>query len=358
MDENKYNFLDLAKETLSMVKMYLRPAEIIANAKELKLLDKLTRKDKNPLNVLARDLRVNCKKEDTIFDKIEGPKYGLIEWDSKTKKDARIVAEEEIYKQEKKQRDKDNSQEEVMEKNERNLHCLLTDFVIYNENALFKCTKTKTIIHEKSKKGKQGIDKWLHPDMVGVYFPFAKGEFEPETTGVIKNLGKSAINIFSFELKWKIQVGTLREYYFQAISNSSWANEGYLVAPIYDFDSEGKLQTEMKLLNNAFGIGFIELGWKNVDDVRNSKILLPARYRPNIDWYTVNKLMKNPDFEKFMTDVANNQQQNKVSREYDEEDVYDEIYEYEKLEKHISKMIKPFVCEELLISEENKFKFA
>ena len=38
-----------------------------------------------------------------------------------------------------------------------------------------------------------------------------------------------------------------------ALSNSSWANYGYLVT----FEINEDLDEEMKLLNNAFGIGII-----------------------------------------------------------------------------------------------------
>src|SRR5450756_862996 len=52
---------------------------------------------------------------------------------------------------------------------ERDLHILLSTFVYSNPH--FNCY-TKTIYHEFSKKGKKGFNKWLHPDIVGIYFPF------------------------------------------------------------------------------------------------------------------------------------------------------------------------------------------
>ena len=41
---------------------------------------------------------------------------------------------------------------------------------------------------------------------------------------------KIPLKIYSFEMKKYLSIANLREYYFQAVSNSSWANEGYLVA--------------------------------------------------------------------------------------------------------------------------------
>lgn len=43
---------------------------------------------------------------------------------------------------------------------------------------------------------------------------------------------------------------------FQAVSNSSWANEGYLVV-LQEIDSE--VLSELRRLNQSFGIGVIKL---------------------------------------------------------------------------------------------------
>ena len=49
---------------------------------------------------------------------------------------------------------------------ERDLHKILT---YYGNN--FMHIYTKTIYHEKSKKKEKGANEWLHPDIVGYYFP-------------------------------------------------------------------------------------------------------------------------------------------------------------------------------------------
>ena len=67
---------------------------------------------------------------------------------------------------------------------------------------------------------------------------------------------KESIHIYSYELKRKIESDyQLKQYYFQALSNSSWANYGYLVA----FEINEDLDEEMARLNNAFGIGIIQM---------------------------------------------------------------------------------------------------
>ena len=63
---------------------------------------------------------------------------------------------------------------------------------------------------------------------------------------------KETVHIYSYELKKKIESDyQLKQCYFQALSNSSWANYGYLVT----FEINEDLDEEMKRLNNAFGIG-------------------------------------------------------------------------------------------------------
>lgn len=52
--------------------------------------------------------------------------------------------------------------------------------------------------HEKSKKKKKGENEWLHPDLVGVYFPF--NDYIKETTDLIQQFNESIIRLFSFEM--------------------------------------------------------------------------------------------------------------------------------------------------------------
>lgn len=95
------------------------------------------------------------------------------------------------------------------------------------------------------------------------------------TLKVQKSISVNTLKIFSFELKLYLAFSNLREYYFQAASNSSWANEGYLVC--LEIKDDIELFNELKRLNNAFGIGIIKL---NKDDVSQSEILLPAVEKP------------------------------------------------------------------------------
>ena len=97
----------------------------------------------------------------------------------------------------------------------------------------------------------------------------------------------------SYELKREINSDSeLKKAFFQAVSNSSWANYGYLVA----FEFSDSLAEEMERLNQSFGIGVIEL---NANPYQ-SKVLFPPKYR-DLDFKTIDKLCKiNKDFEKFI----------------------------------------------------------
>jgi hypothetical protein len=92
----------------------------------------------------------------------------------------------------------------------------------------------KTVFHENSAKASKGQNEWLHPDLVGVYFPFR--DYKSETLEMQSHMSITSIKLFSFELKISLSFVNLRQSYFQAVSNSSWANEGYLVALNIDDD--------------------------------------------------------------------------------------------------------------------------
>lgn len=84
----------------------------------------------------------------------------------------------------------------------------------------------------------------------------------------------------------------LKKAFFQAVSNSSWTNYGYLVA----FEFSDSLNEEMARLNQSFGIGIIEQN----SNPYYSKMLFPATYR-DLDLKTIAKLCKtNSEFNKFI----------------------------------------------------------
>ena len=200
---------------------------------------------------------------------------------------------------------------------ERDLHPLLATYV--RSDPHFRCY-AKTIYQEKSSKKPKNADMWTHPDMVGVYFPFK--DFEASTIQLQDTLRVNPYRIFSFELKKSLTTSHLREYFFQAVSNSSWANEGYLVAPLISSDSD--FLDDLQRLSTAFGIGVIRL---DIEHAEQSEILFQAQTHDALDWSTVDRLSSiNPDFRDFLTGISNTAKIHTVSGSYDkilEGDAYD-----------------------------------
>lgn len=167
---------------------------------------------------------------------------------------------------------------------ERDLHKLLSSY-LKNTG-----TYSKTIFHEQS-NGKDNNQIWTHPDMVGIKF---LNLHTKASQNFLKSINRvDTFKLSSYELKREINSDSeLKKAFFQAVSNSSWANYGYLVA----FEYSDSLNEEMARLNQSFGIGIIEL---NANPYQ-SKVLYPATFR-NLDFKTIDKLCKiNKEFEKFI----------------------------------------------------------
>ncbi|WP_033616064.1 COG2958 family protein [Helicobacter pylori] len=203
---------------------------------------------------------------------------------------------------------------------ERDLHPFLTYMAFYNEN--LKCY-TKTILHEESSKSPKGMDRWLYPDMVGVRFLHAELSNE-NLIAFSKKFDTLPIKLVSFELKKEISVHNCRECYFQAISNSSWANEGYLVGRHIDTHNP-QLMDLLKRLHASFGIGVIDLR----TDEDKSAILLNAKYKEKIDYTVALELSeKNPTFSGFLKSVVDYDPDfpNRYKDEFDEVKKKEELY--------------------------------
>lgn len=167
---------------------------------------------------------------------------------------------------------------------ERSLHRLLSNYL------LSKNIFSKTIFHENSNRVDQA-QKWVHPDMVGVEY----NEFQESATRSLLKAAetKEYVALYSYELKRAIENDhQLKEFFFQALSNSSWANYGYLVA----FEINEDVMEEMARLNRSFGIGVIKLSPYSDDTL----VLFPAR-KNELDYYTIDKLCRiNTDFKSFV----------------------------------------------------------
>ncbi|GAA6870422.1 hypothetical protein HpHNI57_01090 [Helicobacter pylori] len=115
------------------------------------------------------------------------------------------------------------------------------------------------------------------------------------------------------------------------MSNSTWANEGYLVVFEIEDKYKDKVLGELRRLNQSFGIGVIKLEF----EVSNSKILLPAREK-EIDIPTLNMLLnKNPDgFKPFMENI--NKQIEKGFDTPIEMNGFDPVLDDKKMQEYIT----------------------
>lgn len=202
---------------------------------------------------------------------------------------------------------------------EKDLHPFMAYYGFYYLRAYLK-----TIRHTKSDKKEFG--EWVHPDMVGCYFPFA--DWKDEVVEVSSLMGNTAIKLFSFELKRELSIVSIREAFFQAVSNSSWANEGYLAAAEIDKDED--FRSELERLSTSFGIGVIQI---DIEDPDSTETILPARSKDSVDWETINKLATiNPDFRDFLRRIKVDIASREIRRE-----MYDPVLDKDDLLQTIAK---------------------
>jgi len=300
----KTTFWDIIISTLEKEEKPLSPKEIWKKANERSLLGDFVTTGKTPWSTIAASCYTDIQRagdSSTIVQTNERPAEFYLRRHIEKLDFAKISKE--------KDKEEIKIEKEIAKKyKERDLHCLLSAFTFTNQH--FK-SNTKTIFHEGSNKGRKGQNEWLHPDMVGVYFPYQ--DYKPETLEIQNHLNISSIKLFSFELKITLNFTNLRQCYFQAVSNSSWANEGYLV--ILKIDDDPALLDEIRRLNNAFGIGIVKL---NSENVYESEILFPSKINEVIDWDTVNRLVvENKNFSDFLKSITEDCKLGKIKSEYD-----------------------------------------
>lgn len=136
-------------------------------------------------------------------------------------------------------------------------------------------------------RGPKG-NRWLYPDMVAM--EDLSADWHSEVKDCVGQYADQRTKLWSFEVKRLVNRSNVREAYFQAVSNSSWANYGYLVTANLDSDAF----KELRMLFTLHGIGIITL---NADAPYESQILIPARERHQLDWDNINRLAhENTDF--------------------------------------------------------------
>jgi len=139
-----------------------------------------------------------------------------------------------------------------------------------------------------------GGNRWLFPDLVG--FQDLSADWNTDIKQCVEQTGDCRAKLWSFEVKKLLNRANVREAYFQAVSNSTWANLGYLVAAEIHNSEE-----ELRLLSGLHGIGVIRI--HPTDSAKNT-IMIPARERPLVDWNTANRLAEeNEDFREYIRQI-------------------------------------------------------
>ncbi|MGN8393112.1 HTH domain-containing protein [Helicobacter pylori] len=314
-------YIELSKKVLEQAERPLKPKEIWEKACEMGLDKERSSIGKTPWNTIGSDLGKD-KEQFYVAHKEKGKegKETFFYW---LKSREREFPPQETLNA----KEEDDGQSECLGAakkqeisfNERDLHPLLVKFLDKDSNFKLRC---KTICHQKCLKDKKGKCEWNYPDIVGVYFPYNK--YKKETLEFLRHIGQNSYKLFSFELKKELSFSNLKESYFQAVSNSSWANEGYLVVKNIDDEVLG----ELRRLNQSFGIGVIKLE----SEISNSKILLPAREK-EIDIQTFDMLLdKSPDFKTFVNDIN---KQIKAGSDTPIKDHFDKVLDDEEIQKYI-----------------------
>lgn len=163
-------------------------------------------------------------------------------------------------------------------------------------------------INEKrsSNRAGSGGNEWLHCDLVGL--ENLTSDWTLDLRDCVRVLGERRARLWSFEVKLLLNRSNARKSYFQAVSNSSWAHFGYLVAGTVEGDGTLK---ELRMLTAAHGIGVIQL---DIENPSESQILIPARERSEIDWDMCNRLTEeNTDFAEFIGRIRRFHQTGEVS---------------------------------------------
>jgi uncharacterized protein len=182
-----------------------------------------------------------------------------------------------------------NDDTEEIENREKALYPKLCSYLWFNKKIFPKRIDEKKSINSRGKKG----NIWLYPDIVG--FEFLVSEFNSVVLDLLNEVDvEEKFSLYSYEVKLILTKSNIRESYFQAASNSSWANYGYLVCSAVNDD----VLPECRILSNQFDIGLIILD--NDEPTENSEILIQAK-RNKLNWGSINRLYEqNTDFQNYL----------------------------------------------------------
>ncbi|KKN66811.1 hypothetical protein LCGC14_0468030, partial [marine sediment metagenome] len=174
---------------------------------------------------------------------------------------------------------------------EHDLYPMLVEYLKAEHSLYAKRIDEKRSTNNRGTKG----NEWLYPDLVAL--EDLASEWSADVANCAANYGAKKAKLWSFEVKRLINTSNVRSAFFQAVSNSSWANFGYLVAA----ELGDNAKKELRMLASLHGIGFILL---DTDTPSESQIMIPAREKTDLDWDSINRLAQaNKDFTVYIEDL-------------------------------------------------------
>lgn len=178
---------------------------------------------------------------------------------------------------------------------EHDLYPVLMNWLFEDQN--IRCRRIDE--NRSSNSLGSGGNFWRHPDIVG--FEDVSTDWEVDVRECAKNGNFSPIRWFSYEVKKELNLSNTRECFFQALSNSSWANEGYLVTAGISEKKKGIVTNELRELSDDYGIGVILLDY---NEPSKSKVLFQAKRKEEVNWRAIDRVCKeNPDFKDYVERV-------------------------------------------------------
>ncbi len=131
---------------------------------------------------------------------------------------------------------------------EADLYPLLCKYML--EDRSDRSVYAMRIDEKRSRHSKgSGGNRWLYPDVVGMQF--LSSNWEMNVQKLVDQIRANVVRLWSFEVKVHLKLSNVRQYYFQAVSNSSWANFGYVVAESVDTDARAELEMLHSLHESA-----------------------------------------------------------------------------------------------------------
>jgi hypothetical protein len=180
------------------------------------------------------------------------------------------------------------------QRREHSLYAPLQAYLAESHGIVSKRIREST---SSNRRGRFG-NRWLHPDIVGMMTPGL--HWEDLVRQCSSEMSMRKAKLVSVEVKLALTASTVRESFFQAASNSLWANRAYLAAT--EVRGEDTLE-ELTVLSSLHGVGYIAI---DPDNLSESRILIPARERDEVDWASANRIAKeNADFRVYLQQVLN-----------------------------------------------------